>query len=231
MAENKEMPRQLAILTSVSPSTLVGEIIERGKDYVALMSYYAGAMMEVETKFRVLNMEFNAQFARNPIETIKTRIKSPASIYEKMKRLGLPPTVENIETALSDVAGVRIICSFLDDIYQLADMLMRQDDVRVLRVKDYIKNPKESGYRSLHLIVEVPIFLSSGKRPMRVEVQLRTIAMDFWASLEHKLRYKKDIPQEKLQEIARELSLCADIVSRTDEQMLSIRKRIEDAPA
>ena len=230
MAENKEIPRQIAILSSVSPSTLVSEIIDHGKDYVALMSYYAGAMMEVETKFRVLNMEFNAQFARNPIESIKTRIKSPASIYEKMQRLGKRPTVANIESELNDVAGVRVICSFLDDIYRLADMLAQQDDVKVLRVKDYIKNPKPSGYRSLHLIVEIPIFLSSGKRPMRVEVQLRTIAMDFWASLEHKLRYKKNIPEGQLMEIARELSLCADIVSRTDEQMLSIRQRIENAP-
>ena len=230
MAENKEAPRQIAILSSVSPSTLVSEIIDHGKDYVALMSYYAGAMMEVETKFRVLNMEFNAQFARNPIESIKTRIKSPASIYEKMQRLGKKPTVANIESELNDVAGVRIICSFLDDIYRLADMLAEQDDVKVLRVKDYIKNPKPSGYRSLHLIVEIPIFLSSGKRPMRVEVQLRTIAMDFWASLEHKLRYKKNIPESRLQEIARELCLCADIVSRTDEQMLSIRQRIENIP-
>ena len=141
--------------------------------------------------------------------------------------IGKPVTVESIERELSDVAGVRVICSFVDDIYKLADMLALQDDICVLRVKDYIKNPKPSGYRSLHMIVEVPIFLSKEKRYMRVEVQLRTIAMDFWASLEHKLRYKKDIPQEHAKQIAEQLVQCAQTVSETDQKMLSIRRQIE----
>ena len=153
--------------------------------------------------------------------------KFEKTIYEKMNRLGLPISVDAIEKNLNDIAGVRVICSFVDDIYKLADMLAVQDDVYVVRTKDYIKNPKESGYRSLHMIVEVPIFLSNEKRYMRVEVQLRTIAMDFWASLEHKLRYKKDIPAETADAIARQLQDCAEVVARTDKQMYDIRKQIE----
>ncbi|MBQ2834417.1 MAG: GTP pyrophosphokinase family protein [Clostridia bacterium] len=211
----------------MSDGALFEQIRHQGKDYVRLMSYYSAAMLEVETKFKVLSIEFNGRFDRNPIETIKTRLKTPKSVVEKMNRIGKPVTVESIERELSDVAGVRVICSFVDDIYKLADMLALQDDLYILRVKDYIKHPKGSGYRSLHMIVEVPIFLAKEKRYMRVEVQLRTIAMDFWASLEHKLRYKKDIPQENAVEIARQLVQCAQIVSETDQQMLSIRRQIE----
>ncbi len=206
---------------------LFEELRYQSKDYMRLMSYYSAAMLEMETKFKVLNIEFNGKFDRNPIETIKTRLKKPRSIMEKMRRIGQPLSVENIERELSDVAGVRVICSFVDDIYNLADMLALQDDVYILKTKDYIKNPKPSGYRSLHLIVETPIFLSNEKRYMRVEVQLRTIAMDFWASLEHKVRYKKDIPEEQIQEIARQLQACAQTVSETDEKMLQIRRQIE----
>lgn len=206
---------------------LFEELRYQSKDYMRLMSYYSAAMLEMETKLKVLNIEFNGKFDRNPIETIKTRLKKPRSIMEKMRRIGQPLSVENIERELSDVAGVRVICSFVDDIYNLADMLALQDDVYILKTKDYIKNPKPSGYRSLHLIVETPIFLSNEKRYMRVEVQLRTIAMDFWASLEHKVRYKKDIPEEQIQEIARQLQACAQTVSETDEKMLQIRRQIE----
>ncbi len=203
------------------------ELKSRGGEYMQLMSYYSSAMLEVETKFKVLNIEYSSRFDRNPIETIKTRLKSPKSIIEKMNRIGVPVSAENIEHNLNDVAGVRVICSFVDDIYKLADMLAVQDDVYVVKTKDYIKNPKPSGYRSLHLIVETPIFLSNEKRYMRVEVQLRTIAMDFWASLEHKLRYKKDIPADAAQEIARQLYDCAEAASKTDQEMLAIRRRIE----
>lgn len=207
----------------------IDEIRALGKDYIRLMSYYSAAMLEIETKFKVLSVEFNGKFARNPIEAIRTRIKTPHSVLEKMNRLGRPVTVQSIEQSLSDVAGVRVICSFVDDIYRLADMLALQDDVYILKVKDYIKNPKASGYRSLHLIVEIPIYLSQEKRFMRVEVQLRTIAMDFWASLEHKLRYKKNIAAEQAQDIARQLVACADAVAESDQQMLSVRKQIEAA--
>lgn len=210
-----------------APGLVIAELKGNGREYMEMYSRYSSAMLEVETKFKVLNIEFSSKFDRNPIETIKTRLKRPASIIEKMKRIGVPLSVANIERELSDVAGVRVICSFVDDIYKLADMLAVQDDVYVLRTKDYIKHPKEGGYRSLHMIVEVPIFLSQEKRFVRVEVQLRTIAMDFWASLEHKLRYKKDIPPDTAQEIAAALRECADTASRTDIAMNDIRKRIE----
>ncbi len=225
MQETREVTFAPGLLTE----DVFSELKNLGKEYMRLMSYYSSAMLEIETKFKVLNIEFNGKFDRNPIESIKTRLKTPKSIIEKMDRIGVPLSVENIEHKLSDVAGVRVICSFVDDIYRLADMLALQDDVYILKTKDYIKNPKPSGYRSLHLIVEVPIFLSQEKRFMRVEVQLRTIAMDFWASLEHKLRYKKDIPQEHAQEIARQLIECAETVSRTDQQMLDIRRQIEES--
>ncbi len=216
-----------AYAPGIDTETDLAEIRALGKDYIRLMSYYSAAMLEIETKFKVLSIEFNGKFDRNPIETIKTRIKTPVSVVEKMNRLNKPVTVQSIEQSLSDVAGVRVICSFVDDIYRLADMLALQDDVYILRVKDYIKNPKESGYRSLHLIVEIPIYLSNEKRFMRVEVQLRTIAMDFWASLEHKLRYKKDISPDHAQDIANQLVACADAVAESDRQMLAIRRQIE----
>ena len=223
MQESKE----ITFAPGLMADGILSEIRDLGKDYMRLMSYYSSAMLEIETKFKVLNIEFNGKFDRNPIESIKTRLKSPKSIVEKMGRLGVPVSAANIEKTLSDVAGVRIICSFVDDIYRLADMLALQDDVYILKTKDYIKNPKPSGYRSLHLIVETPIFLSNEKRFMRVEIQLRTIAMDFWASLEHKLRYKKDIPEAHAKEIAQQLYACAQVVSDTDRQMLDIRRQIE----
>ena len=221
--------REVTFAPGLMTEDMLSELKHQQKDYIRLMSYYAAAMLEMETKFKVLSIEFNGAFDRNPIEAIKTRLKSPKSIREKMERIGKPMTVENVERELSDVAGVRVICSYVDDIYKLADMLALQDDIYILKTKDYIKHPKQSGYRSLHLIVEIPIFLAKEKRFMRVEVQLRTIAMDFWASLEHKLHYKKDVPPEHAEEIARQLRACAQAVSETDEQMLSIRRQIEAA--
>lgn len=157
-----------------------------------LMAYYQCAMMEVETKFKVLSQELSLEYDRNPIETIKTRLKSMDSITDKLLDRGFSLTLENIEQQLNDVAGVRVICGLPSDIYELADAFLRQDDVRLIMKKDYIANPKENGYRSLHLIIEIPIFLHDEKKMMKVEVQLRTISMDWWASLEHKIRYKKD---------------------------------------
>ena len=191
-----------------------------------LMSYYRCAIMEVETKFNVLNEEFSLQYDRNPIETIKSRLKSPEGIVKKLKRKGYPFSLESIEKNINDIAGIRVICSFPEDIYLLAECLLQQDDITLVEVKDYIKNPKESGYRSLHLIIEVPIFLENEKKNMKVEVQLRTIAMDFWASLEHKLRYKKDIPEDEADFLARELVECAKISADLDNRMEQIRNRI-----
>ena len=146
--------------------------------------------MEVETKLNVLNAEFSLHYDRNPFETIKSRLKSPASIMKKLqKKCEIHCTEELekcIETHLYDVAGIRVICAFQEDIYHLVDLLLQQDDVHLIRIKDYIKNPKPNGYRSLHVILEIPVFQSTGKTPVKVEVQFRTIAMDFWASVDHK---------------------------------------------
>lgn len=196
-------------------------------DLQTLMAQYRCAIMEIETKFKVLNEQFSLAHDRNPIETIKTRLKSPESIIEKLRRKGLEFSAESIENNLFDVAGVRVICPFVDDIYMLSECLLRQDDIKLIRKKDYIESPKQNGYRSLHLIVEVPIFLQNEKKPMKVEVQLRTIAMDFWASLEHQLRYKKDLPEELLESLAFELKECASISSSLDYRMEVIKNRIE----
>lgn len=185
---------------------------------------YQCAMLEVKTKLDVLNAELSLQTSRNPFETIKCRIKSPRSILEKLERNHLPLTVENAENNLNDIAGVRVICSFPDDIYMLADCLLAQDDIKLIAKKDYIKNPKPNGYRSLHLILEVPIFLTDEKKPMRVEVQFRTIAMDFWASVDHQLKYKQDV--ENPEAVSAELKECADIIAQTDARMLAIKNHI-----
>ena len=193
--------------------------------FMQMMMEYRCAMEEIATKLRNLNDEFALLYDRNPFETIKTRIKRPVSILEKMKRRGFPVTIENMRRELSDIAGVRVICSFQEDIYTLADLLLEQDDIRLIQKKDYIEHPKPNGYRSFHLIVEVPVFLSCGKIMRRVEIQFRTIAMDFWASLDHKLRYKKNLKHGE--SIAAELKDCADAISRIDGKMQDILIRIE----
>lgn len=224
----EHVARQLQdqIIRTLTSEEMLDFVRENTLPYRELMAYYRCAIMEVETKFQVLNEQFSIRYDRNPIETIKSRLKSQESIIEKVKRKHYPFTLQSIEENIHDVAGVRVICSFPEDIYLLADCLLKQDDITLVEMKDYIKNPKESGYRSLHLIVQVPIFLDSGKRLMKVEVQLRTIAMDFWASLEHKLRYKKDIPQEEADCLAKELVECAEISAALDIKMEKIRDRI-----
>jgi putative GTP pyrophosphokinase len=181
-------------------------------------------MMEIETKFNVLNTEFSLGHDRNPIAGIKTRMKSPQSIMEKLKRRGIAPKVSAIEPNINDVAGVRVICSFTEDVYALADALLKQDDVVLVEKKDYIVEPKANGYRSLHLIVAVPIFLAREKREMRVEIQLRTLAMDFWAALEHQLCYKKDA--SLTEDFARELNMCAEISAMLDNRMNALRYEV-----
>lgn len=205
------------------------EVKDMAKKYTMpfreLMAYSRCAMMEVSTKFEVLNEELSLQYDRNPIESIKTRLKSPESILEKCSRKGIPLTVEAIEANIHDIAGVRVICSFPSDIYTLAEAFLRQDDIRLVERKDYIREPKENGYRSLHLIVETPIFLHSEKKLMQVEVQFRTISMDWWASLEHKIRYKKDYVITP--ETERELKACAEISAGLDVKMEQIHKKVE----
>lgn len=206
------------------------EIIEQTRPFSELMMRYKCAMLEVKTKLDVLNTQLSLENDRNPFESISCRIKSVPSIVEKLNRKGFDMTAESIEKNLNDVAGIRVICSFPDDIYVLADRLCSQDDIRLIERKDYIKNPKPNGYRSLHLIVEIPIFLMDEKKLMRVEVQFRTIAMDFWASLEHKLKYKKNIACD-IEEISAELKICADEISRLDNKMQQIHKKIDSKSA
>ena len=187
---------------------------------------YSCAIREVKTKLEVLNDELSVRNQRNPIEMIKSRVKKPVSIVEKLHRKNLPISLNSMIHHLDDVAGIRVICSFVDDIYTVARMLVSQDDIRVIAVKDYISNPKDNGYRSYHVIVEVPVFFSDRKKDMRVEGQIRTMAMDFWASLDHQLKYKKDIG-DAADEISEELRKCAEVIAKTDRHMLVIRKSIE----
>lgn len=203
------------------------EIEELAVKIEMLMTYYRCAMYEVETKFKVLNEQFSLQHERNPIESIKTRIKSMDSIYEKLNRKNLPVNLSSVENNLYDVAGIRVICGFIDDIYLLCDCLLQQDDVKLIERKDYIKHPKPNGYRSLHLIVEIPIFLCNEKKYIKVEVQLRTISMESWANLEHRLRYKKNLSPEMAQKTEEQLLNCAENSILIDEKMQEVRNLIE----
>ena len=194
------------------------------REFDEMMMMYSCAIKEVKTKLQVLNDELSMTKKRNPIEFIKTRIKQSDSIATKLKKKGLPITVEAVREGLNDVAGVRVICAFIDDIYKVADMLTAQDDIKLIKTKDYIKNPKMNGYRSLHLIVEVPVFFSDRKEQIRVEVQIRTIAMDFWASLEHKIHYKFE--GNAPEHIKEQLVECAQMVAALDARMMSLNEEI-----
>ena len=193
-------------------------LISQARQFQQVMMMYTCAIREVKTKLEVLNDELSVRNQRNPIEMIKSRVKKPRSIVEKLQRKGLPISLEAMVDNLDDVAGIRVICSFVDDIYDVADMLIRQDDIKVIAVK-------ENGYRSYHMIIEIPVFFSDRKKPMRVEVQIRTIAMDFWASLDHQLKYKKEVINEA--EISEELRQCAEVIAQTDQKMYEIRQKIE----
>ena len=206
------------------PSDMLDWLQEKSIDMQRLMTYYKCAMLEVETKFKVLDAQYSLQHDRNPINSIKSRLKSFGSIREKLQREGIMATPDQIEKNLNDIAGVRVICSFLDDVYDIAEALLKQDDIKIIRVKDYIKNPKPNGYRSLHLIIEIPIFLQHEKHMVKVEIQLRTIAQDFWASLEHQMRYKKNF--QFTEEMAKELLECATMSASLDERMESINKTV-----
>ncbi len=207
-----------------APDDGTAEFIEKmAQQMRSLMVYYRCAMMEIETKLKVLNEEFSLKHDRNPINSTKSRLKSYASIKEKLQRQGVDPTPDKIEESLHDIAGVRVICSFLDDVYAVADALLKQDDITLIQKKDYIQNPKPNGYRSLHLIIEVPIFLQHEKHMVKVEIQLRTIAMDFWASLEHQMRYKKNF--EFTEDMAAELLECATLSAALDERMEKLNER------
>lgn len=204
--------------------TLSDEMLKRLFQFEEMMVKYRSAIREVTTKLEILNDELSSSIERNPIESIQSRVKRPYSIANKLNKLSQPVTVEAMTEHLNDVAGIRVICAFINDIYDVADMLLKQDDVRLITKKDYIKHPKENGYRSLHLIIEIPVFFSMGKEMIRVEIQIRTVAMDVWASLEHQIRYKNDLPE--VREIADELKNCADIIAETDRKMQQLKTRI-----
>ncbi|MBP3718043.1 MAG: GTP pyrophosphokinase family protein [Eubacterium sp.] len=203
----------------------IAKNFSRTKEFADAMTLYRCAIMEVQTKLNVLNEEFSLQYDRNPFESIESRLKSPTSIVEKMLSKGLEINVENMEGEIFDIAGIRVVCSFREDIYKLSDLLVQQDDILLLARKDYIENPKANGYRSFHIIVDIPIFLSDGKKHMKVEVQFRTIAMDFWASVDHKLKYKKELAHPE--EVVARLKKCADTLSELDEEMEAIRQSLD----
>lgn len=193
--------------------------------WTTLMFLYGAALKEVNTKIEILNDEFVHVHNYNPIEHVKSRIKSPESIVKKLKRNGLEANIDNMVQHLSDIAGIRIICSFTSDIYRIAEMISNQSDVRVLIIKDYIATPKPNGYKSYHLVISVPIYLSDGPVETKVEIQIRTIAMDFWASLEHKIYYKFE--GNAPENIRLDLKECADIVEMLDARMLSLNEAIQ----
>lgn len=201
------------------------KFVENSVKFEELMMMYRCAIREVQTKLEILNDEFKTKRQRNPIDSIRSRIKSPLSIYEKLKRRNHPISIQSIADNLNDVAGIRVVCPFISDIYDVARMLISQDDVEVMEVKDYIKNPKPNGYRSLHYVVIIPIFLSPGKEYMKVEVQIRTIAMNFWASLEHQMHYKQ-FDNDDMPEIVKQLTECAENIYHTDVRMQEIREDI-----
>ena len=211
-------------LSDISDGQTTESILETLTDIEQDMAVYESGIQEIRTKLEILQRDARYGKGHNPIESIKSRIKRPLSIIEKMYRKGFPISLKSMWENLNDVAGVRVICPFIEDIYTVAEMLTRQDDLKVIQEKDYIKNPKPNGYRSYHMVLEVPVFLSDRTEPVRVEVQLRTIAMDFWASLEHQLKYKKDI--DDAESIMYELRACADVINRTDYHMQSLRDRI-----
>lgn len=205
------------------------DFIRNNSTFNSLMMKYRCVIRQIETKLQVLNDEFSVANKRNPISSIKSRVKSPSSIHEKLTRRGFPFTEQSIVTNLDDVAGVRVVCPFISDIYAIAQLISAQDDITVLKIKDYIKHPKDNGYRSFHMIVEVPVYFSDGKVPMRAEIQIRTIGMDFWASVDHQLHYKKVmIPGADVSSIAQALALCAETVNETDRRMEAIKELIGD---
>ena len=209
--------------------TIQEEVAAQTEDWRRSQLMFSSALKEIGTKIDILNSEFVHSHRYNPIEHVTQRIKSPDSIARKLKRMGFEPTIANMEKQLYDIAGIRIICSFTSDIYRIAGMIARQDDVVVLKIKDYIKHPKENGYKSYHMVVSVPIYLSTGMETARVEIQIRTIAMDFWARLEHKIYYKFE--GNAPEHIYDELKECADIINTLDQRMLSLNEEIQKLKA
>ena len=194
------------------------------REYAIQMQRYNAGIKEITTKLEILDKEFSTRYEYNPIHHVESRLKSPRSIIEKLQRKNLPVSLNAIRKNIFDVAGVRVICNYIDDAYRVADLLIAQNDIKLVSCRDYIKEPKENGYRSLHLVVEVPVYLAKGPCGVIVEVQIRTIAMDCWASLEHKLRYKSDL--EVSEELRRRLQICAEAIAEVDVEMQAINQEL-----
>ena len=221
------MEFDLSVLNKENPYNInIEKFIEQFYGFIQINHLYDSAIHMIETKLEIIDSEFQSNFSRNPIHNISSRLKSPESIANKLIKKGIPITAESILSNLHDIAGVRVICHYIEDIYQIAHYLSMHDDIRIIKQKDYIQNPKPSGYRSLHLIVTVPVYLSTGKKVVPVEIQIRTIAMDFWASLEHQLRYKtqNNVPAD----LSEELKALADTINSTDMRMEDSYHRIND---
>lgn len=199
-------------------------IIDTAMEFQQLLMLYESGIKQITTKLEILEDEFQSKHERNPIETITSRIKEPMSIAEKLQRKGLAVTIDNMVNKLYDIAGIRVTCPFISDVYRVTQMLLKHEDITLIELKDYIKNPKKSGYRSLHVIVKVGVYFSDQKREIPVEIQIRTIAMDFWASLEHQLHYKKDFPMPA--DISKELLSIAQTIASNDERMQNLAKNI-----
>lgn len=218
-------PAELSGVRSLLPEKMQEQVLDQLYQFVELEHLYESAIREVKTKLEILDSEFKTKYDYNPIHHIEDRLKSPQSMLEKLQRKGLPFNCESARATLNDIAGVRVICNYIEDIYTVADLLTMQDDVRLIKKKDYIESPKPNGYRSLHLVIETPVYLSDRKELVNVEVQIRTIAMDFWASLEHELKYKTDT--EVSADLAQQLKTCAETIAATDKQMQEIYRTLK----
>ncbi|MDE6726603.1 MAG: GTP pyrophosphokinase family protein [Oscillospiraceae bacterium] len=217
---------ELDTVKQLFPANTGELLVEEMYKFIELEHLYESAIREVKTKLEILDSEFRTKYAYNPIHHIEDRLKSPKSIFEKLRRKDKAFSVESAKNNLYDIAGVRVICNYIDDIYTVADLLTAQDDVKLVTRKDYIREPKPNGYRSLHLVIQTPVYLSEAKEQVFVEVQIRTIAMDFWASLEHELKYKTD--NEVSAELAERLKQCAETIAATDSEMQEIYKTLQE---
>lgn len=224
MSKEKQHTYEIEPVQQLLPADTQEKIMEQLYQFMKLEHLYESAIREVKTKLEILDSEFKTKYDHNPIHHLEDRVKSPQSIMEKLNRKGLGFSCENARRALDDIAGIRVVCNYIDDIYTVADLLTAQDDVKLLKRKDYIQNPKPNGYRSLHLVIETPVYLSEKKEMVHVEVQIRTIAMNFWATLEHDLKYKTD--SEVSAELAEQLKNCAETIADTDRQMQDIYKTL-----
>ena len=225
MENNPELQRIRIQIRPAAPANYGYGMEELRQDYQKIQGHYEAAIREIDARLQTLNAEFSFRHQHNPIHHIESRVKTLGSIVKKLHSTGVPISIANAKKNLHDIAGVRVVCRYVDDIYRIADLLLSQDDISLILEKDYIKNPKPNGYRSLHIVVDVPVYVSQGKLFVPVEIQIRTVAMDFWATLEHGIRYK--VTDEVPQSIVNELRGCADVITETDYKMQEIFKALQ----